>query len=113
MFLPFSELITRNSRSEDSSTNCAANIFMMGVLLLRPILPGKTVPHNIRDLQSTEVDVALERLNGTGLVGLDVEDSAQLGHLKQVVHSFAEVEQLQLPATALDRCVRLDEFAKA
>src|SRR6266403_4795054 len=49
-------------------------------------------------------------LDCASLVLLDVENGGQPGHLEQIMHSFVQIGEFQMPTLVPNRCVSLDQF---
>ena len=78
------------------------------------VLPGEGwVPRPTRLCDRFRFRHAAKRLNGAGLVRFDSEDSRQVGHLKQVLHPLAGINQFQLPAMIAHGGVSFDELSKS
>src|SRR5438132_1565194 len=66
-----------------------------------------------RSCEAPTVVGLLKAAHGGAFIGVNVKYGEQFGDLKQVVHSFSEVEQLQLPALACDRGIAAHQLADA
>src|SRR5437868_7137632 len=66
-------------------------------------------PHNFNAFDP--VAVLLERLYGSRLIILNVEDGVQLGDLQQIVDLLGQLQQLQLAALILCGGKGADQFA--